>query len=296
MRICMGYAILAWKEELVAMKWIDRLNQCIDYIECHLEDEIDAGKLCEIACLSRKYFFGLFEAACGISCSTYVRNRRLTRAAVKLHGGMKVIDAAFLYGYQSSESFSRAFKEFHGISPSAVRRSRAQLKSYSRLVFQIKIVGADSMLYRIEDKGAFTLVGKSIVTRNTECDNKDIPKLWGKLTDDGTNARLGKLSASGKTYGACFAVNEADQSFRYAVAAIVERGGVDAPGDMERYEVPAGKWAIFPAKGKIPDVLSGLWNGILSEWLPSHEYEFDHTRPDIENYLADGAEIWLPIQ
>ena len=205
--------------------------------------------------MSRKYFYGLFEAACGISCSNYIRNRRLTRAAAKLQGGMKVIDAAFLYGYQSSESFSRAFKEFHGISPSTVRRSRAQLKSYSRLVFQIKIVGADSMLYRIEDKDALILVGKSIVTRNTEGNNQDIGKLWDKMIEDGTNAQLGKLSAGGKTYGACFAVNETDQSFRYAVAAILENGGADVPGDMERYEVPTGKWAIFPANGKIPDIL-----------------------------------------
>ncbi len=278
------------------MKWIDRLNQCIDYIEDHLEDEIDAGTLCGIACLSRRYFFGLFEAACGISCSNYIRNRRLTRAAAKLQGGMKVIDAAFLYGYQSSESFSRAFKEFHGISPSAVRRSRAQLKSYSRLVFQIKIVGADSMLYRIEDKGAFTLAGQSIVTRNTEGNNRDIPKLWDRLSGDGTMTQLNKLSTSGKAYGACFAVNETDQSFRYAVSAIIDGSAVKVPGGLESHAVPAGKWAIFPKKGKVPDVFDGLWDSILSEWLPSHEYEFDHARPDIENYMDDGIEIWLPIQ
>ncbi|HPJ02511.1 MAG TPA: AraC family transcriptional regulator [Candidatus Limiplasma sp.] len=278
------------------MKWINRLNQCIDYIEDHLEDEIDTGKLCEIACLSRKYFFGLFEAACGISCSNYIRNRRLSRAAVKLQGGMKVIDAAFVYGYQSSESFSRAFKEFHGISPSAVARSQAQLRSYSRLVFQIKIVGADTMLYRIEDKGPFTLAGQSIITRNTESNNEDIPKLWTRLIESGAKAQLDRISTSGKAYGACFSVTEADQSFRYAVAAIVEQEEASVPGTLERYAVPGGKWAIFPAKGKIPEVFGGLWNSILSEWLPSHEYEFDHTRPDIENYLDAGVEIWLPIQ
>lgn len=278
------------------MIWIDRLNQCIDYIEDHLEDEIDAGTLCEIACLSRRYFFGLFEAACGISCSNYIRNRRLTKAAVKLQEGMKVIQAAFLYGYQSSESFSRAFKEFHGISPSGVRRSHAQLTSYSRLVFQIKIIGADSMQYRMEDKGAFTLAGQSIVTKNTECDNQDIPKLWDKLFKDGTMTRLKELSTSGKAYGACFAVNETDQSFRYAVSAIIESDRAAVPEELESHTVPAGKWAIFPKKGTVPEVFGGLWDSILSEWLPSHEYEFDHTRPDIENYVEDGIEIWLPIQ
>jgi len=277
------------------MKWIDRLNHCIDYIEDHLEDEIDAGKLCEIMCLSRKYFFGLFEAACGISCSNYIKFRRMTKAVAKLRGGMKVIETAFLYGYASSESFSRAFKEFHGVSPSGVRGSTVQFKSYARLAFQIKFIGADCMLYRIENKNAFTLVGKSVIAKNMEGNNSDTSALWDKAYKEGTVAQLCKLGIDGKVYGACFSVDETDQSFRYAVAAMAGPTCIGIPDELERYPVPAAKWAIFPAKGKVPDVCADVWKRIFSEWLPSCEYEFDHSRPDMENYFKDGVEIWLPI-
>ncbi len=277
------------------MKWIDRLNKCIEYMEDHLEDEIETRKLCEIACLSPKYFFGLFEAACGISCANYIKNRRMTKAVTKLKKGMKVIDAAFLYGYASSESFSRAFKEFHGLSPSGVLHSTAAFISYPKLVFQIKLIGADSMMYRVEDKKAFVIAGRSIIAQNGEGNNTDTSALWHSAMRDGTTERLAKLDPNHKVYGACFAVNEIDQSFRYAVAAILDNPAQPVPDDLETYPVKAAKWAIFPENGKVPDVLCSLWNKILSEWIPSHEYEIDHSRPDIENYLDDGVEVWLPI-
>lgn len=277
------------------MKWMDRLNSCIDYIENNLEEEIETEKLCEIACLSPKYFFCLFEAACGISCASYIKNRRMTKAVTKLKKGMKVIDVAFLYGYASSESFSRAFKEFHGLPPSGVFHSADPFISYPKLVFQIKIIGADMMLYRVENKKAFVLAGKSIVTRDMEGNNTDTSALWDRLSRDGTVEQLAKLSPDQKVYGACFAVNEKDQSFRYAVAAMLKKQGDPLPDGLESYTVGEAMWAIFPAQGKVPDVLCDLWNRIFAEWMPSHEYEIDHSRPDIENYVGGGVEVWLPI-
>ena len=274
--------------------WMDRLNSCIEYIEDNLEETIDPDKLCEIALLSRIYFFKLFEAACGISLSNYIKNRRMTKAVSKLKTGMKVIDAAFLYGYASSESFSRAFKEFHGISPSDVLHSQVQFKSYPKLVFQIKIKGAAYMVYSIETKKAFTLAGKSVMVRENEENCTDMSGLWSELQNNGRVEQLAALGGDHKVYGACFPVDKEKGDFRYAVTAILH-AAADVPDGLERFSVKEGRWAIFPGKGKNPDVVATLWDSILSEWLPSHDFEIDSTRPDMENYLEDGAEIWLPI-
>lgn len=276
------------------MKWIDRLNGCIEYIEDNLEEDINPERLCEIALLSRLYFFKLFEAACGISCANYIKNRRMTKAVSKLKTGMKVIDAAFLYGYASSESFSRAFKEFHGVSPSEVFSSTAQFKSYPKLVFQIKIKGAEYMVYSVETKKEFTLAGKSVVVNENGGNCTDMSGLWSELSENGCVAQLAELGEDHKVYGACFPVDKNAMSFRYAVTAI-RAGGAGLPEGLESFPVKEGRWAIFPAKGKIPDVVATLWDGILSEWLPSHDFEIDPARPDMENYLEGGAEVWLPI-
>lgn len=96
------------------MKWIERLTDCVDYIEDNLEGEIDQDLLCRKACLSRFYFLRLFEAVTGMGVSEYIRRRKMTLAARELMSGAKVIDTAFRYGYSSPEAFTRAFKGVHG--------------------------------------------------------------------------------------------------------------------------------------------------------------------------------------
>ena len=59
------------------------------------------------------------------------------RAGAKLAAGKeKVIDIALRYGYDSPDSFAKAFQKFHGITPSEARKSGAKLKSFSPPVHQ----------------------------------------------------------------------------------------------------------------------------------------------------------------
>ena len=53
----------------------------------------------------------------------YLRKRRLSQAGAELADGKdKVIDVALKYGYDSPESFTKAFTRFHGISPMQVKK------------------------------------------------------------------------------------------------------------------------------------------------------------------------------
>ena len=51
--------------------------------------------------------------------------------------GIRVIDAALKYGYDSPVSFARAFQSFHGVVPSEAKKSDVLLKSFPRMTFQI---------------------------------------------------------------------------------------------------------------------------------------------------------------
>ena len=61
----------------------------------------------------------------------------------------KVIDVAIKYGYDSPDSFAKAFFKFHGITPSAAREPGAKLCSFTRLSIRITLEGGNSMDYRI---------------------------------------------------------------------------------------------------------------------------------------------------
>lgn len=96
----------------------------------------------------------------GVLLSEYIRRRRLTLAGFELtHRHMRVIDVALKDGYNSPDSFTRAFYSFHGLTPTEARNTGHPLKAYPRMTFQLTIKGGREMNYRIVEKSAFGLVG-----------------------------------------------------------------------------------------------------------------------------------------
>lgn len=142
------------------MNWITGLQKAIDYIEEHLLEEMDYGEVAAQSFSSSYHFQRVFSIFCGFTIGEYIRNRRLSLAGNELaKGDMKVMDAALKYGYESPDSFAKAFQKFHGILPSQARVSGSNLKSFSRLVLKISMEGGKTMNYRIEEKQAITIVG-----------------------------------------------------------------------------------------------------------------------------------------
>ena len=103
------------------MNWIEGIQSAIDYIEAHLCEKIDYGKVAGAACSSSYHFQRVFGIMCGITLGEYIRRRRLTLAGKELAEGRKVTEVALKYGYDTPESFSRAFFKFHGMMPSRVK-------------------------------------------------------------------------------------------------------------------------------------------------------------------------------
>lgn len=96
------------------MDWITGIQNALDHIEEHITEELDYDEIARQAACSGFYFQRIFGILCGYTLGEYIRNRRLSIAGSELSAGnIKVIDAAFKYGYDSPESFARAFAKFH---------------------------------------------------------------------------------------------------------------------------------------------------------------------------------------
>lgn len=107
------------------MNIIKSFNNTIDYLETVLDDEIDEKKVTQLSGYSYSMFSRLFSILTETTLSEYLRSRRLTEAAVILRNtDEKIIDVAFKFGYESSDSFGTAFKNFHGFTPSEVRNGK----------------------------------------------------------------------------------------------------------------------------------------------------------------------------
>lgn len=144
------------------MVWIERFNYCMEYIEEHLTEKIDPEKLAEIMDCPIYYFHRMFFYMTNISFNEYIRRRKMSLAAVELRNDQaKVVDIALKYGYDSPTAFNRAFQSIHGIAPSLARKETAVLKSYPMLKFSFAIRGMEELNYKVENKNAFSIVGKA---------------------------------------------------------------------------------------------------------------------------------------
>lgn len=127
------------------MDWLQCINKSISYIEEHLMDDLCVEDVSNQVFASKYNFQRMFHLVTGVTIGEYIRNRRLSLAGRELlHAESRVVDAAFKYHYETSESFSKAFSRFHGISPSDVKNSGVRLKFFSPLVVNISVQGGFS--------------------------------------------------------------------------------------------------------------------------------------------------------
>lgn len=281
------------------MDWINRLEESLMYIEDHLTTTIDHKELGRIACCSEYHYQRIFSYMVGVPLSEYIRRRRISLAGVALQYGEKVIDVAIKYGYESPNSFSRAFKNIHGITPSQAQKEGVRLKSYPRIKFHISIKGDVEMEYRIETKLAFRIVGATApMSKKVEENHQTIPVFWEKAAQDGTLPTLFPLMNQELqgVMGISTGFTKEDETPTYYIAVASD---APVPGGLSDYLIDSYTWAIFSGSGPMPQAIQELEKRIVMDWLPSSGYEYANG-PDIELYLSPDPmkavfEVWVPV-
>ncbi|MBH1940683.1 helix-turn-helix domain-containing protein [Mobilitalea sibirica] len=136
------------------MDWIKIIQNTIDEIENRINDKIDADILAESQFVSSFYFQKMFSVFCNCTVSEYIRNRRMTLAGYEIiDTHISILDIALKYGYDSNESFTKAFSRFHGITPSAARKSRANLKAFSKISPISNLTGGRIIMGSLGERG-----------------------------------------------------------------------------------------------------------------------------------------------
>lgn len=284
---------------------LKRMNEVLDYIESRLDDEIDDKELERITGTSVYHFRRMFSFLSGMSLGEYIRNRKLSNATFDLlHEGKSVTETAFKYGYESTDGFSRAFKEWSGINPSEVKKKN-MLKAFPKLSFQLTIQGGINMDFRIEKKDPFKIVGvHKRVPIQFEGENQEIIKLAKSITPE----QRTKLHS----YANIEPNNIVNASYQFDDGRMEEKGSLShmigvltsKESGFEGFdvvEVPALTWAIFSSRGEFPKVMQETWGKIVSEWLPSSDYELVEA-PEISftGDLSDRSnvysEIWMAVK
>ncbi len=297
-REVLTYDLILYIEKRILMDWINRMNSSIDYIEENLAGIIDFERAAQIAGCSVYNFQRMFSFILDKPLSEYIRSRRLTLAAFELqHSNMKIIDVALKYGYDSHDSFTRAFQRFHGVVPSLARDKGTKLKSCPRISFQISIRGDKQMNYQIEDFEEFSIVGfKKRV--NTATAFEEIPKIWDTASKNGDMNSLFKMLTAADSrpaglLGICVGGNWGNsEEFDYYLGVTTN---IEPADNMAKFDFPKATWVIFDASGKLPDAVQEVHKRFYTEWLPNSGYEPDDL-PTIECYMQNNRqEVWVAI-
>lgn len=273
------------------LSWVEGFQQSIDYMEQNLDGDLDIEDIAGRAALSPFYYQRIFGALCGMTVGEYLRARRMTLAAQELSGSdAKVIDVALKYGYDSPDSFAKAFQRFHGIPPSRAREPGAPLRSFAPLHIKITMEGGTMLDYQIVSKAAFTVVG---VKRRFHMDSsyQEIPKFWDEWLAQGE-----KRPIMG-TFGVC--IDTEGKNFDYWIADLYFPWE-EIPAGCETRVIPASQWAQFPCTlATLQDTNTRIW----SEWLPSlqgyslaGDYDIEVYLPPMEGSEEMSIAIWVPLR
>lgn len=112
------------------MEYSKEMRTAIDYIEEHLDSQIQAEDAAAAAGFSKYYFHRIFKRETGLSLYEYIRKRRLAQAAsLLLNSKISVLDIAVGLCFESQEAFTRAFKKRYGLPPGRYRKALSHLIS-----------------------------------------------------------------------------------------------------------------------------------------------------------------------
>ncbi len=283
------------------MEWNEKLQEIIDYVECHLqrkEEPINNAEIAAMAGCSFDFFQKVFSYMNGISFAEYVRSRKLTLAGYDLKStNIKVIDLSYKYGYESPTSFTKAFQLFHGVTPKDARNANAELK----ITPKMKILSKKEYTWRLERKTDFRLIGKRV---RVSCENNlhciKIPEFWSECQRNGVFARL-IFNDTGNPkglYGMFGAYDEQRNEIEYSIMVSSDQ---KLPQEFIEIVIPNATWAIFDCQGAVPQSIQKGWNYLNEEWLV--KYPFRHAEcPELEWYSEGNAyddnylsQIWIPI-
>ena len=285
------------------MEWLHRMTDAIDFIEDHLTEAIAMEDIARRAYASSFHFQRTFHVLTGVTVAEYVRKRRLTLAAQELctSATLKVVDVALKYGYESPESFTKAFRKVHGLAPSDARTLGVPLKAFPRLSFHLSLKGDQDMEYRIIHRDRFAVTGKTIRVSTKDGENfRRIPQFWETSYGDGTVAALRALRPDGVLMGICLTNDLEQEELTYAIAVEGTFEGPDHAG-WTTAEIPAATWATFPSTGALPDAIQHVWTRIFEEWFPATGYqhaggpELEVLPPGDDLAAMYQCEVWVPV-
>jgi len=277
-------------------EYLKRVNVVVDYINNHLDEELDLQKLAEMSNLSTYHFHRIMKAFLGETLGAYIIRVRLETAVRLLrYTDLPVEQIAYSVGYEMPSSLSKSFKQFYDITPLEYRNNK-------NFVI-MKPVQLNPDLNLKSPKVIDIETKKAIYIRLTGAYSElDFCGAWGKLW---AYVKENKLFSAGIEHISIYHDDPkvtTSEKLRTDVCLVLPKPA-EPKGEIGVKEIAGGKYAVFLYQGPYTN-LGIVYDTIFAQWLPDSGYELRNA-PLYEKYINDPSrteeaklktEIYIPLQ
>ncbi len=263
------------------------LEDILTTLERRLEPPFDLDALAHEIGYSKYHLCRAFHAATGEGLVTYLRRLTLARSAASLTAGMRVLDVAVAHGYQSQESYHRAFVKMFNMTPKEFQRGEHHHSLFLKQAWSTNLMPVQEPENYTQELNAFSLWGMGGEYSYDHFD--DLFTLWEQFHQH--------IPRSKETFGTTFPLPNRAMHFRYYAAAAHPCESLR----LVNIRIPEQRYQVFLHKGKashLPQTLNYIW-GI---WLPEHRctvsgIDFERYPPGYDpNDPNAVVELHLPVR
>jgi AraC family transcriptional regulator len=256
---------------MASMVFLDQVQRGIDYIEANLEFDIQSADVARHAGISQWHFQRIFKALTNETLMTYIRSRRFSLSLAKLADTQeRVLDIAIAAGFDTQESFTRAFKKAFSVTPAHYRKHAGAFAFMRKVRFDTDYLDHIhtnlSLEPEIYEQPELYLVGMCTRFFGIDSEKNNMANKLAQLWD----AFLPRLDdISNRILDGCYGVvrqpaANSDEIEYWAVAPVAQ---IDVlPRGLLSLRVPAARYARFAHKGFVSNVNMTV-NYIYSSWL-----------------------------
>lgn len=288
-------------------EYIARINRVMDFVGQNIDQTIDLARMAKIASFSPYHFHRIFLYVVGETPNDFILRIKLEKSAQLLHDTPKesVSGIAFKCGFVNISSFSRAFRNYFGMTTTEFRNQdkAVYVKNGIRYSKNCKAVSKIGKHPQQINPQFCSVEFKQLIIMDTKIEIKQMPELnliycrhMGAFNQIGQAyeklfkwaAPRGLVTAATKTVTvyhddpAITTINKVRQD-----ASILIEGNVKVEGEIGKSTVPAGKYAVGHFEIKETE-FEQAWNTMCA-WLTESGYQ-PADSPTYEYYHNDYNE------
>ncbi|MCI1779300.1 MAG: AraC family transcriptional regulator [Bacteroidales bacterium] len=272
-----------------------RINIIVEYVNNHLDENIDLEKLAGLSHFSTFHFHRIAKAFLGEPIGMFIMRTRVETAARFIrYSNVPIREIAYMVGYDAPSSLSKAFRQFYGVSPNYYRKNKNFVIMKSVNVRPELVL--DQKEVNLKDKQVLYIRLTGDYLKNAYCEAWE--KLW-KFTADK------KLIIRNPEFLCIYHDDPKvtkSENLRTDVCLTFE-GNVDPQGEIGLKNIEGGRYVVFLYKGPY-EHLSAVYDTIYGKCLPENGYSIA-SKPGFEKYLNNPSdtlpedletEIYVPVE